>query len=379
MPAKGATLNVIIGAGVIGLGIAWRAAQRGLSVTLVDPAPASGASRVAAGMLTPVGELQYGEEDHLQLGIDSRDRYPDFAAELFEATGQEIAFRSDGVLSVGYDGDDLAFLRDQHHFQQSLGVSTELLTSRECRTLEPMLAPAVRGGILAPDDGSADPRRLTTALMTACERAGVRFVRRKAIKVVTTPERASGVLLDDRTILAARQIVLAAGSWSGDLGLPGGLLPPIRPVKGEVIRLHSTYRFMTRATRGLVKGFSMYLVPRADGELVIGATQQELGFDARVTAGGVWELLRDARTLFPGITELEFTEVTASFRPGSPDNAPILGPTALPGLLVATGHFRNGILLTPLTADALAAVLAGEELPEVARPFTTARFAGVHA
>ncbi|MEO5874817.1 MAG: FAD-dependent oxidoreductase, partial [Streptosporangiaceae bacterium] len=261
---------MIIGAGVIGLGIAWRAAQRGLPVTLVDPAPASGASRVAAGMLTPVGELQYGEEDHLQLGIDSRDRYPDFAAGLLEASGQEIAHRSNGVLSVAYDGDDLAFLRDQHEFQQSLGVHTEALTSRECRRLEPMLAPAVRGGILAPDDGSADPRRLTAALLTACERAGVRFVRLRAASIVIASDRATGVLLEDGTVLDAGQIVLAAGSWSGDLGLPGDVLPPIRPVKGEVIRLRSPGPFMTRATRGLVRGFSMYLVPRPDGELVVG-------------------------------------------------------------------------------------------------------------
>ncbi|GAB3676133.1 glycine oxidase ThiO [Actinocorallia lasiicapitis] len=365
-------MNVIIGAGVIGLGIAWRAAQRGLPVTLIDPDPGGGASHVAAGMLTPVGELQYGEENHLALGVDSRDRYPAFAAELRDLTGIDIGHQQEGVLSVAYDGDDLAYLRDQHAFQEGLGVGTELLTGRECRRLEPMLAPEVRGGILAPADGSADPRKLVEALLAAV--ADVPIIRRKAVEIVVSAGRARGVRLDDGTVVAAEQIVLAGGSWSGELADV-----PIRPVKGEILRLHCPVPFLTRATRALVRGFALYAVPRPDGELVIGATQLELGFDARVTAGGLWELLRDARTVLPGVTELEFREVNASFRPGSPDNAPILGPTGTDGLHVATGHFRNGILLTPVTADALAEVLAGGELPEIARPFTMERFTGVHA
>ncbi|GAB2818852.1 glycine oxidase ThiO [Actinocorallia aurea] len=361
---------VIIGAGVVGLGVAWRAAQRGLAVTLVDPSPGSGASHVAAGMLTPVGELQYGEEDHLMLGIDSRDRYPAFAAELAELTGIDVGHQREGNLSVAYDGDDLAFLREQHEFQASLGLRTELLTGRECRKLEPMLAPSVRGGILAPEDGSVNPRKVVAALLQAC--ADVPLVRKRAHEIVIEDGRAKGVRLEDGTVLPADQVVLAAGSWSGGLSDL-----PVRPVKGQIIRLRSPRPFLTRATRGLVQGFSLYLVPRPDGELVVGATQEELGFDGRVTAGGLWELLRDARALFPGVTELEFAEVTASFRPGSPDNAPILGPSGTDGLVYATGHYRNGILLAPLTADAVAGVLAGEDLPEVARPFTAARFAPV--
>jgi glycine oxidase len=361
-------LIAVIGAGAIGLGIAWRASQRGLPVTLVDPAPGGGASRVAAGMLTPVGELQYGEEAQLRLGLDSRDRYPAFAAELAELTGVDIGYRREGNLSVAYDADDLAFLREQHRFQASLGLRTDLLTGRECRGLEPMLAPSVRGGILAPDDGSVDPRRLLKALLAAC--ADIPIVRQKAVEVVVSGDRVRGVRLQDGGVLDAERVVVAAGSWSQELtGLP------IRPVKGQILRLHSPRPFLTRATRGMVRGFSMYLVPRPDGELVVGATQEELGFDGRVTAGGLWELLRDARALLPGITELEFKEVTASFRPGSPDNAPILGPLGPEGLLAATGHFRNGILLTPLTADALADLLEGREAPEAVRPFGPARFA----
>ncbi|WP_198653201.1 glycine oxidase ThiO [Actinocorallia populi] len=359
---------VVIGAGAIGLGIAWRASQRGLPVTLVDPEPGGGASHVAAGMLTPVGELQYGEEQQLRLGLDSRDRYPEFAAELAERTGIDIGYRKEGNLSVAYDTDDLAFLTDQHRFQESLGLRTELLTGRECRRLEPMLAPSVRGGILAPDDGSVDPRRVVRALLAACE--DVPIVRRRVREIVVEGGAVRGVRLEDGDVLAAERVVVAAGSWSAELADL-----PVRPVKGQILRLHSPYPFLTRATRGLVRGFSMYLVPRPDGELVVGATQEELGFDSRVTAGGLWELLRDARTLFPGVTELEFKEVSASFRPGSPDNSPILGFAGPDGLLAATGHFRNGILLTPLTADAVADLLEGKEPPEAIRPFGAARFA----
>lgn len=366
----------IIGAGVIGLATAWRAAQGGAAVTLVDPAPASGASSVAAGMLTPVSELSYGEEPLLRLGLASRDRYGAFAAELAEATGLDTGYRDDGTLQVAFDADDLKVLEDLRAFQESLGIPVEALTGRECRRAEPMLAPGVRGGLLAPEDGSVDPRRLAPALLAAGERLGVRLVRRRAEGLLVERDAAAGVRLDDGAEIRADRVLLAAGPWSGDLeGLPAGTVPPVRPVKGQVIRLRTPVPFLRRTTRGLVKGSSVYLVPRADGEIVIGATQEELGFDTRVTAGGLWELLRDARELLPGLTELEFAEVTAGLRPGSPDNAPLMGPTGLPGLYLGTGHFRNGILLAPVSADALAAMLLDGPVPEVAAPFSPARFA----
>ncbi|MDL4819923.1 glycine oxidase ThiO [Actinomadura opuntiae] len=367
---------VIIGAGVIGLATAWRAAQGGAAVTLVDPAPASGASSVAAGMLTPVSELTYGEEPLLRLGLASRDRYGAFAAELAEATGLETGYRDDGTLQVAFDSDDLKILDDLRAFQEELGIPVEPLSGRECRRAEPMLAPGVRGGLLAPEDGSVDPRRLAAALLAAGERLGVRLVRRRARGVLVEHDAAAGVRLDDGTEIGADRVLLAAGPWSGDLeGLPAGTVPPVRPVKGQVIRLRTPVPFLRRTTRGVVRGSSVYLVPRADGEIVIGATQEELGFDTRVTAGGLWELLRDARELLPGITELEFAEVNAGLRPGSPDNAPLMGPTALPGLLLGTGHFRNGVLLAPVSADALAAMLLDGPVPDVAAPFSPARFA----
>jgi glycine oxidase len=371
---------VIVGAGVIGLSVAWRTAAEGLHVTLVDPEPASGASHVAAGMLTPVTELAYGEEPLLHLGIASRNAYPEFVSELEELTGLDTGYRRDGVIEVAFDADDLTFLEDLRRFQESLGVRADALTGKECRRLEPMLAPSVRGGLLAPDDGSVDPRKLTAALLAAAEKTGVRLVRARAAEVIAENDRAEGVRLDDGTEIRAAQTLLAAGSHTNQVGgLPPALLPTIRPVKGQVLRLrgagpYAGIPFINHAVRGMVKGSSIYLVPRRDGEIVVGATQEERGYDTTVTAGGLWELLRDARELLPGITELAFTEVTAGLRPGSPDNAPLLGATAMPGLLLATGHFRNGVLLTPITAAAMSALLTGREVPPAAAPFAPARF-----
>ena len=367
----------IIGAGVIGLATAWRVAARGAAVTLIDPAPGGGASSVAAGMLTPVSELAYGEEPLLRLGLASRDRYREFAAELEEATGLATGYRADGILEVAFDADDLRHLEEVRRFQESLGIPAEALTGRECRKLEPMLAPGVRGGLLAPEDGAVDPRRLAPALLAAAERHGARTVRRRAAEVIVEGGAAAGVRLADGGEVRADRVLLAAGPWSGEIGgLPPGVVPPVRPVKGQVIRLRSRVPFLRRCTRGVVRGFPIYLVPREDGEVVVGATQEEMGFDTRVTAGGLWELLRDARELVPGITELEFAEVSAGLRPGSPDNAPVMGPSALPGLVIGTGHFRNGILLTPVSADILAEALLEGTVPEVGRDFTPERLVG---
>jgi glycine oxidase len=239
----------------------------------------------------------------------------------------------------------------------------------------------VRGGLRVDGDHQIDPRRLAGALVAACERAGVVLHRVWAERLTVQRDRATGCVLRDGTTLGAGQVVLAAGSLSGRLpGVPDDVLPPVRPVKGQVLRLTVPRRFapfLSRTVRAVVRGSQVYLVPRENGELVIGATTEELGWDTTVTAGGVYELLRDAHELVPGLTELPLTETRAGLRPGSPDNAPLLGPTELPGLLLATGHYRNGVLLTPVTGDAMAHVLATGELPDEARPFTPARFARV--
>jgi glycine oxidase len=392
---------LVIGGGVIGLAIAWRAAQRGLRVTVADPAPAAGATHAAAGMLTPVAEAAYAERELFGLGRASLDRYPAFTAELTGLTGLPTGFAPTGTLQVAYDGDDLAMLVEQHRLQESFGRAATRLTARECRAAEPMLDPAVRGGLLAAGDGSVDPRLLAAALLAAAEQAGVRLVRQRATEIILTgagpagagagAPAAAGAVLADGSTVRARWVVLAAGWQSAAIGgLPPGTAPPVRPVKGQILRLRPRpgtggpgagepgSALLTRTVRGLVRGSSVYLVPRADGEIVVGATQEELGADTTVTAGGVWELLRDARLLVPGITELELAEAVAGLRPGTPDNAPVIGPAALPGLVLATGHFRGGVLLAPVTAEVIADYLVTGRVPDLARPFTAARFGGGH-
>jgi glycine oxidase len=375
---------LIIGGGVIGLAIAWRAAQRGLRVTLADPEPGRGASHAAAGMLTPVSEAAYAERALFTLAQQSLERYPAFVAELTAATGEPTGFRDDGTLQVAYDHDDLAILAETAILRDSFGVTSQRLSARECRAAEPMLDPSVRGGLLVTDDASVDPRLLTAALLAAARQAGVDVIPQAATQILTAAGRADGAALADGTRVQAAWVVLAAG-WQSALigGLPDGVAPRVRPVKGQILRLRPTPAtlqagipagLVARTVRGIVHGFTVYLVPRDSGELVIGATQEELGSDTRVTAGGVWELLRDARTLVPGITEFEFAEAVAGLRPGTPDNAPILGPARLPGLVLATGHFRSGVLLTPVTADIIADYLASERISEGMVPFSAERF-----
>ncbi|GLW47817.1 glycine oxidase ThiO [Streptomyces sp. NBRC 14336] len=370
---------LVLGGGIIGLVTAWRAAQRGFSTAVVDPEPGGGAAQVAAGMLAAVTELHYGEQTLLGLNLASARRYPAFAAELTEVTGVDVGYRQCGTLAVALDADDRAHLRELHALQRESGLDSEWLSGRDCRRLEPMLAPGVRGGLRVDGDHQIDPRRLAKALVTACERAGVVFHRVWATGLAVAHGRAAGCVTEEGTLLSAGQVVLATGSLSGQLnGVPKDVLPPVRPVKGQVLRLSVPRRhapFLSRTVRAMVRGSQVYLVPRENGELVVGATSEEQGWDTTVTAGGVYELLRDAHELVPGITELPLTETRAGLRPGSPDNAPLLGPTELDGLLLATGHYRNGVLLTPVTGDALAHALATGELTEEARPFSPKRFA----
>ncbi|MER6848911.1 MULTISPECIES: glycine oxidase ThiO [Streptomyces] len=369
---------LVVGGGIIGLVTAWRSAQRGLATALVDPEPGGGAAQVAAGMLAAVTELHYGEQTLLALNLASARRYPEFAAELADLTGHDLGYRRCGTLAVALDADDRAHLRELHALQERSGLESEWLSGRECRRLEPMLAPGVRGGLRVDGDHQIDPRRLAGALVAACERAGVVFHRVWADRLTVAGDRATGVVTADGTVLEAGQVVLAGGSLSGRLaGVPDAVLPPVRPVKGQVLRLtmpRAHGPLLSRTVRAVVRGNPLYLVPRESGELVVGATSEELGWDTTVTAGGVYELLRDAHELVPGITELPLTETRSGLRPGSPDNAPLLGPTGLEGLLLATGHYRNGVLLTPVTGDVMAHVLTTGELPEEGRPFTPRRF-----
>jgi glycine oxidase len=363
---------VIAGGGLIGLSIAWRSAQRGLSVTVVDDSPGTGASFAAAGMLAPVTEAAYGEEALLALCLASLQRYPAFAAELEEAGGVPVGLRTAGTLVVGFDADDQRALDALVAYQRELGLDVERLTPREARRREPSLTPRLRGALRVAGDHSVDGRALHAGLLAASVAAGVRLVRTRVAGVRVQDGRATGLHLDDGSELTAGTVVLALGAHSGQL--PGAPQLPVRPVKGQILRLAGAAGLLEGTVRALVRGRHVYLVPYAGDRLIVGATVEDRGFDATVTAGGVHDLLRDAIEVVPGITELELVETLARWRPGTPDNAPLLGPCGVPGLVLATGHHRNGALLTPVTADLITDLLVTGELPEPAEPFTLDRF-----
>ena len=370
---------VVIGAGVIGAAIAWRSAQRGLVVRVVEPQPERGAWHAAAGMLAPITELHYAESALLRLNLDSLHRYAGFVAELADATGLGTGYRECGTVSLAWDGADLRALQDVHAFSVTLGLHSRLLSGRELRELEPALAPGLPGGLLAEGDHQIDPRQLHRALVVAAQRAGADFVPGEAA-LWLDGDRVRGVRVGSGQ-LASHTVVLAAGAWSALInGLPAPFVPPVRPVKGQTLRLRLPGPGrLSHVLRATVKGSPVYVVPRWDGEYVVGASTEEAGFDVEPRAGAVYELLRDAQTVLPELGEATLTEICTGLRPGTPDNAPLLGPSGLDGLVLATGHHRNGILLTPATADGIAAYLADGMLPEAFVPFAASRFAAATA
>ena len=361
----------VIGAGVIGSACAWRLAVAGQRVALIDERPGAGASAAAAGMLAPVTEAHFGEERLLALNLESARRYPAFAAELAEVTGLDPGYRETGTLVVARDRDDRAVLDELAAYHARLGSTVERLSAAEARALEPGLARAVRGALYAPGDHQVDNRALLAALRAACTAAGVEPVRLRAERLCVAGERVTGVVLRDGRVLGAGVVVLAAGAWSGALGgLPPSALA-LRPVKGQLLHLRATGP--PALCERVVRGLRVYIVPRGDGRYVVGATVEERGFDTSVTAGGVFDLLRHAYELLPGVTELELTETVAGLRPATPDNAPLIGPGPLENLVVATGHYRNGVLLAPITAAAVTELVTSGVLPEEVRPFAPDR------
>jgi glycine oxidase len=371
---------VIAGGGVIGTAIAWRAAAAGLDVALVDPEAGDAASLVAAGMLAPVSEALFGEGALLRLNLLAVRRFGSFAAELEDATGHQVGLRREGTLAVAYDPGDYAALIRLTAFRRSAGLKAEELDSRACRALEPFLAPDVHGGVLFADDWSVDNRRYATTLRDAARSAKVRCIRDRVLEVRVRGGRACGVRLADGGDIDAAQVVVAAGSWSGAVGgLPDALRGVVRPVKGQLLRLHHPAGLppvLGRTLRAIVRGTDVYLVPRADGEVVVGATSEERGPDRTVTAGAVHDLLHDAMSVLPVTSELILAETCAGLRPGTPDNGPVVGRCGPDGLLLATGHYRNGILMSAVTADAAVALLAGQTPAQEWEPFTPQRFTG---
>jgi len=367
---------------VIGTAIAWRAAIRGLSVTLIDPdRDADKASLVAAGMLGPVSESVFGERHLLALNLLSVGRFPSFTGELEDATGMVTGLRTEGTLAVAYDSGDLAALRRLTEFRHSIGLQAEALDAKQCRALEPFLAPSTRGGVLVTGDLSVDNRRYLAALKAAAGNAGVKQLAGTVTEVAPGASHTRVTArLDESpasTEITARDVVVAAGFATSKItGVPDAIRRAVRPVKGQLLRLrHPEHlpRIATRTIRATVQGRDIYIVPRADGELVVGATQEERD-DRDVTAGAVHDLLRDAVTALPAISELILAEINVGLRPGSKDNGPIVGRVS-DGLVVATGHFRNGILLSAATADAVTAILAGSSPDPAWAPFDPGRLA----
>ena len=318
---------------------------------------------VAPGMLTPVTEVHYGEEGLLRLNIRSAESYPAFVAELEEASGISCGYEQHGTLFVARDADDMTELKDVFAFQTELGLGVERLSSNECRTLEPGLSPRIRGGVFAPTDHRVDPVALTSALLVACERVGVKLIDER----VTAIEPRTAITAD--AAHGADIIVLAAGARSPEIGLPDGIEVPVRPVKGQVVALSGP----TPPARANVRGLDAYVVARGDGRVVIGATMEERGFDDSVTGTAVMELLRAAFELLPDVAEFRFEGAQVGFRPGTPDNAPLIGLSSVESVLIATGHFRNGVLLTPVTADAIASIATGND-PVGIEAFSPRRF-----
>ena len=367
---------LVVGGGAIGLACAWRAAERGLRVRVLErDHPGAGASGVAAGMLAPVSEATWGEEALLALALRSHAAWPRFATDLAAAAERDVGYLDLGALHVALDRDEAAELRRRFELMGSLELEAEWLRPRAARRLEPGLATACSAAVLAPHEAASDPRALVAALWTAAEREGVEIVTRaEAFAALIERDRLAGVRDSTGAVHRARLVVLAAGAWSRAAGwLPAEARPPVRPVKGQILTLRGPAA--APICERIVVSERVYIVPRGDGRLIVGATVEEQGFDLKVTAGGVHELLREAYRALPEVAELELVETAAGLRPGTPDNAPLIGPGAIDGLVLATGHYRSGILLAPVTAEAVAAMACGEPPGDELAAFSPRRFA----
>ncbi len=386
MPAEEASLSnstrsfdvAVIGGGAIGLAVAWRAAEKGLrTIVLERGEPGGGTSHVAAGMIAPIAEAKLVERSLLRLTLASAGQYPAFVEELAEASGRDPGYVSCGTLLAARDGDEAEALDRELAMRIQLGLAVRRLRASEARRLEPGLAPALRLALELPEDHAIDPRKLSAALAAAIGNAGGTLRSGTDVaELLVSGGRVCGVRLADGERIDAGQVVIAAGVWSDLIaGIPAEARVAIRPVKGQILRLHdpSGPGLLTRVVR--MRG--SYIVARGDGHYVLGATSEERGFDTTVTAGAVFELLRDAIELVPGVSELVIDELAAGLRPGTRDNAPAIGPGSLPGLHWATGHYRHGILLTPITAEIMAAALSGEDPSELAADFSPLRFAAM--
>ena len=368
----------VIGGGVIGLSIGWRLALAGCPVDVFDAGTAGrGASWAAAGMLAASLEAEPQEEALLELTRASLAEWPAFARELEAAAGVPVGYRDEGTIAVAATRDEAERLRFNYDFQRSLGLALQWQSGPAVREREPSLSPNIVAGVFCAGDHQVDNRQVVIALKAALARAGARLHEDRPAVLVTENARARGVRAGDELWLAD-MVVLAAGAWSAEIaGLPAALRLPVRPVKGQMLMMQMPAD--RPLLRHVVWAAKAYLVPRQDGRLLVGATVEERGFDTAVTAGGLYALLDAAWRTLPAIEELPVLETWAGSRPGSRDDAPILGLCGVDGLVLATGHYRNGILLTPVTASAIAElVLTGRE-PARLKNFSLERFGAAAA
>ncbi|MCW4458042.1 glycine oxidase ThiO [Microbacterium sp. MPKO10] len=365
---------VVVGAGIIGLTTAWRLSQRGWSVTIVDPQPGEGASHAAAGMLAPASEVIWGQTLLSPLMTASAELYPAFAEELATASGSDLGVTDAETFVCAADAADMTSLRELCALQNALGLPVELIAGSRARSLEPAIGPGVSAAVRIPGDHAIDPRRVVAALISVL---GDNIVRCRVDAVISDGTQTRGIALANGQNIQADQVVVCAGVGASTIeGLPA---LGVRPVWGDIMRLsapESLRPLVTRTIRALVNGRPVYLVPRPDGSLVLGATSREDGRGG-LSAGGVHRLLHDIERVVPGALECEITDVTARARPGSPDDIPIIGRID-DGCVVSTGYFRHGILLAPLGAQLTADITTGDasdaDLPRTVDPhrFTTA-------
>jgi len=365
----------IVGGGVIGLSAAWRLARAGAHVTLIErDRVGAGASAVAAGMLAPITEAGYGHGDDamVRFARASLARYPSFVAELESDADAPVPLDARGTLIAALDRDDVESIRRAFEHRRALGLPVEWLSGAQAREIEPLLSPRASAAMWIPDDHQVDARALLRALARACSNRGV------LIREVARAERVrvrDGAVVGVETsegVIEADCVVVAAGAWSGAIdGIPAGAVAPVRPVKGQIVRLRGVDNF---ALAHVVRTPRVYVLPKSDGSVLVGATQEEVGFDVEPTAGGVKDLLEHAWEIVPAIYELPFDGVQVGLRPASRDHLPVIGPTRVRGLFMATGHFRSGILLAPATADALVQGIATGRFGDEVADFAPQRF-----
>jgi glycine oxidase len=365
----------IIGGGAIGLVIGWRLAQAGVVVEIFERGEAGhGASWAAAGMLAAAVETEPGEKALGALNRHSLSLWPAFAAELEAQSGISVELRREGTLMVALNRDDAAQLRFTYDFQRGEGAELQWLSAQQALDYEPRLNPNLAAAVFSPGDYQADNRLMVRALKRAFVAAGGILHEHSA---VTAIEVSSGRVVALRLGAVRHECaiaVLAAGAWSGEIeGLSPEARVPVRPVKGQMLSLRMNPA--DPLIRHVVWGPRAYLVPRSDGRLIVGGTVEERGFNTDLTAGGIFALLEGAWRILPGIEELPLDEMWVGFRPGSRDDAPLLGPSAVEGLVLATGHHRNGILLTPVTGEAVARYILTGKIDAAIEPFNAMRFA----